>query len=219
MSDRSRLVGRFFSQYAHDFDSIYSLEDQNWLDRTINHLFRRTMVLRFLETLRHSEKEEIRSVLAIGCGPGRYLVEFLRQGKTRVVGLDMAEGMLSIAAEVLAEFDEDRWGLISGEYLATDVGEQFDSACLIGFLDYVEEPIRVFKKLQEQGVREIYASFPRKGGFLAWQRRARYRLRRCPLYLYSQTDVDRILDVAGMAGQYEIKDLGRDMFVRVVLQP
>ena len=138
MSDSSRSVGRFFSHYAHDFDSIYSHENQNWLDRTINRLFRQTMILRFLETLRYTARKDIRSVLDIGCGPGRYLVEFLRQGKARVVGLDMAEGMLSIAAPLLAEFDQARWELICGEFLATDVVEKFDAACLMGLLDYVE---------------------------------------------------------------------------------
>ena len=202
-----------------DFDSIYSVEDQSWPTQVANRLFLRTMVLRFLETLRHSEKEDIRSGLDVGCGPGRYLVEFLRQGKTRVVGLDMADGMLSIASKALTEFDEARWALICGDYLETDVGEKFDSACLMGLLDYVEEPIKLFEKLREEVTREIYASFPRRGGLLAWQREVRYRRRRCPLYLYSESDVKSILDAAGMAGQYEMQDFGRDIYVRVVLRP
>ena len=76
----------------------------------------------------------------------------------------------------------------------------------------------VVQKLKKDVVREIYASFPQNSGLLAHQRRLRYWLRNCPLYLYSREDIDGIMRAAGVK-KYEIKDFGRDYFVRMVLDP
>ncbi len=42
-------------------------------------------------------------VLDVGCGPGRYCVELAAGGAAEVVGVDLAPGMLAIAARLAAE--------------------------------------------------------------------------------------------------------------------
>jgi hypothetical protein len=105
---------------------------------------------------------------------------------------------------------------VLADYLRHEFGRTFDAACLMGFFDYIERPGAIFDKLKRDATREIYASFPASHGFLALQRRVRYWMRNCPLYLYSQQDVEAILARAGMT-KYEILDFGRDYFVKVTL--
>ena len=59
----------------------------------------------------------------------------------------------------------------------------------MGFFDYVEEPTLVLQKLARDVTGIVLASFPKAGGLLAWQRKVRYRLRGCPLWLYRRDEV------------------------------
>ena len=213
-STSTRAVGQFFDIYAANFDAIYGHTGRRsalgrWIDRT----FRQVMVHRFEETLRQTEKQAIHSVLDIGCGPGRYTAAFALQ-KKEVIGVDIAEEMLKIAQDNIHELNVTA-NLILGDYLSVHFDRVFDAACLMGFFDYIEDPVPVLKKLATEVTGEFYASFPKSGGFLAWQRRIRYRLRRCPLWLYSKREVENALIASGFAGRYEIRDFGRDWYVVV----
>lgn len=85
----------------------------------------------------------------------------------------------------------------------------------MGFFDYVEDPVPVLKKLTTEVTGAFYASFPKSNGFLARQRRVRYRLRGCPLWLYAKRDVEDALIASGFAGLYELRDFGRDWYAVV----
>ncbi len=210
----AKKVEDFFHSYAGDFDSIYGHTTKRGIfGRFIDRLFRGTMRLRFEETLRNTVRPEISTVLDVGCGPGRYCEAFLAQGK-KVVGLDLASGMLDLAKELTKGRDIS---LIQADYLAHRFETQFDAACLMGFFDYIEKPGAVLEKLKKDVRKEIYASFPIKGGILGWQREVRYAWRNCPLYLYTRANVEGLMKAAGFAN-YEIKDFGRDYFVKIDLQ-
>lgn len=213
--DKSVKVEAFFDGYASQFDSLYGHSGRRGpLGRLLDATLRKTMFLRFREVLRHTASPEIRSVLDIGCGPGHYCLEFLKQGKT-VVGLDLADGMLKMAAELAAP--AGKASFVKADYLQHAFAEPFDAACLMGFFDYIADPVKVIEKLKKDVTKEFYASFPAKSGILALQRRIRYWVRNCPLYLYSRQDVDRIMKAAGVA-RYEVIDFGRDYFVKASLR-
>lgn len=210
-------VARFFDGYAGDFDGIYGhTGPRGLLGRAVDQVLRRTMFLRFAEVLRETSKPEISSVLDIGCGPGRYCEEFAKQGK-RVVGIDIAGCMLELARRRTGE--SERLQYVVSDFMSYTPHERFDAACLMGFFDYVERPLDVLLKLKLDVSREIYASFPKSGGILAWQRLVRYRLRGCPLYLYSHNQLIKLLHDAGWEGRYQIRDFGRDYFVKISLAP
>ena len=213
-STSTRAVGQFFDIYAANFDAIYGhTKHRSALGRWIDRTFRQVMVHRFEETLRQTEKPAIHSVLDIGCGPGRYTAAFALQGK-EVIGIDIAEEMLKIARDNIHELNVTA-DLVLGDYLSVHFDRVFDAACLMGFFDYIEDPVPVLKKLATEVTGEFYASFPKSGGFLAWQRRIRYRLRKCPLWLYSKREVENALIASGFTGRYEIRDFGRDWYVVV----
>ncbi len=211
-------VKNFFHGYAADFDSIYGHSQKRGnLDKLMDKLFRQSMLLRFEETIKVSANPAISSILDVGCGSGVYCIEFLKQGKT-VLGLDMADGMLKIAKQKTAEFaDSNKISFVTSDYMQYKATQKFDAACLMGLFDYIKEPVGFIKKLQSDVTKELYMSFPKKQGFLTWQRKVRYNQRNCPLYFYSRKSLVSILDKCGLAGRYEIKDLGRDFFVKVVL--
>lgn len=218
VSNETQDVKKFFHGYAADFDSIYGhTKSRSGFDKLMDKMFRQSMRLRFEETVKASENPAVHSVLDVGCGSGVYCVEFLKQGKN-VLGLDLADGMLAIAKQKTAAFQNTgKIDFVLADYMDYTPSQKWDAACLMGFFDYIKEPVPLIKKLQKDITKELYMSFPKKMGFLTWQRKVRYNMRHCPLYFYSKNSLVEILDKAGLKGRYTIKDLGRDFFVKVVL--
>jgi SAM-dependent methyltransferase len=218
MDGKTSQVKDFFHSYAGGFDSIYGhTTKRSAIDKWIDKTFRKTMFLRFEETLKNTRNPEIKSVLDVGCGPGRYMIEFLLQGK-EVTGLDLADGMIEIAKNEIGKIKHNgKAEYVVADYLQHKFDRKFDAACLMGFFDYIEKPEAIFQKLKTDVSKEIYASFPHDTGLMAMQRKLRYRMRNCPLYYYTLEDVKRILKNTGLDKNYEIKDFKRDYFVKIVL--
>jgi len=217
MAQETKDVKEFFHGYAKDFDAIYGHEEKRssigrWIDKNT----RQTMFKRFEETLVHTARPEISRILDVGCGGGRYIVEFLKQGKD-VLALDLATGMLDLAKKRVnqAGFDSNDVKWVVADYMDYRVSQAYDAACLMGFFDYIADPLPLLKKLERDIVKEVYGSFPKSDHWLAGQRKIRYKMRNCPLYLYSESELIHLLDEAGWKGKYEVKDFGRDRFVKV----
>jgi len=213
----TQQVATFFEGYASSFDSIYGhTEKRNGVQKLMDNLFRKTMFMRFNKTLKYSANPSIQSIIDIGCGPGHYCLEFLKQNK-KVTGLDLSEEMMKIAKQnIKTQFPKDDTEFIKADYLAYSFNKKFDAACLMGFFDYIKDPIDIFLKLKKDISKEIYASFPKSSGLLAVQRKVRYKMRNCPLYLYSKNDVTKLMNEAGFK-QFEISDCSRDWFVRIII--
>ena len=104
---------------------------------------------------------------------------------------------------------------VHADFVEFNFSKKYDAVCAMGFFDYIENPAPVLKKMIEISNHEVYASFPKAKGILALQRRVRYKLRSCPLWLYSEKRLRAILDQSGASGRYELVDLGRDWIVRI----
>ncbi len=208
-------VSSFFDGYAEDFSSIY-LEDtkkRSPFNKLMDKLYRHDIVDRFQRTVKETQKSEIQTVLDIGCGPGHFVIKFLEQGK-KVTALDIAPSMLEITKQrVLSKYPDSDVKYILDDYSAHHFDEQFDAACVMGFFDYVEDPVSVLKKLLKDIKKEIYISIPGNKGFLAFQRKIRYKLRNCPLYLYSESDLKNYLDAAGCLDITEFYQTERGQFI------
>ena len=214
----TRDVEAFFHGYAADFDSIYGhTKKRNAWDRFLDKYFRKSMRLRFDLVLRYSANPQIITLLDIGCGGGVYCRALLDAGKI-VTGLDIADGMLNLAEQKTREFiEEGKANYIHSGYLEYPFSEKFDAGVLVGFFDYIKNPLEVLKKLNKEISKEIYMSFPKAGGFLGWQRKIRYRLRNCPLYYYTKSDINNLLKMMSWQDKAEIIDIDRDYFVRIIL--
>jgi len=213
----SKNVSTFFDDYAHDFSSIYKedTKKRSSFDKLMDKWFRKAIKERFEKTVNETKKNSIKSVLDIGCGPGHFVVKFLEQGK-KVTALDIAPSMIEITKKrVLKMGKEDEVKFILEDYLEYKPIEKFDAACVMGFFDYVEDPVIVLKKLIHDVKKEIYISIPDNKGLLAWQRKIRYNLRNCPLFLYSREFLENSLKKAGCFEISEITEIDRGYFVTI----
>ncbi len=211
-------VETFFHGYAADFDSIYGhTKKRSTWDKFLDKYFRRSMRLRYNLVLKYTANTNIETILDVGCGGGVYCEALLNMGKI-VTGLDIADGMLKLAEHKTKRFaEEGKISYIHSGYIEHAFAEKFDTAVLVGFFDYIKSPIEIFEKLKTEVNKELLMSFPKSGGFLGWQRKIRYRMRNCPLYYYSKSDLESMFAKVGWQNKAEIIDIDRDFFVRVIL--
>jgi len=129
-----------------------------------------------------------------------------------VLGVDFAAGMIDLARR---NAEEAGIGgvcrFLVGDFLAHRFDRSYDYAIVIGFMDYVSDPERVVGKVAALTRSRAFFSFPKDGGFLAWQRKLRYRSR-CELYLYTEKAVDDLFRGCA-AGRYTVESADRDFFV------
>lgn len=211
-------VETFFHGYAADFDSIYGhTKKRSTWDKFLDKYFRRSMRLRYNLVLKYSANTKIETILDVGCGGGVYCEALLNMGKI-VTGLDIADGMLKLAEQKTKRFAaEDKVKYIHSGYIEYVFAEKFDTAVLVGFFDYIKSPLEIFEKLKTEVNKELLMSFPKSGGFLGWQRKIRYKMRNCPLYYYSKSDLESMFAKVGWQNKAEILEIDRDFFVRVIL--
>jgi ubiquinone/menaquinone biosynthesis C-methylase UbiE len=204
-------VRTHFDADARRFDAIYEKRKGpiRWF---VDEIWRGVVGRRFELTLERLTPLEGRRVLDVGCGSGRYCVAFALRGASRVVGLDVAPAMLELArrhadrAEV-AEVCEFR---LAGFPHSDGVpGEAFDCCTAMGYFDYVEDPREHLERMRELTSGTLAASFPKSRGVRALLRGLRFRLNRCPLFLYSRDEVEWLLAEAGI-DDYELVELDRD---------
>lgn len=204
-------VSTFFHAYAADFDSIYGTR-KGTLNAVLNGVFRKSMRLRYEKTLEGCQPIAGRSVLDIGCGPGHYSVALAKRGADRIVGIDFAEGMLDIArSHASAENVADKCEFIKADFFTHAFPGKFDYVIAMGFMDYVQDAKAAVRRMLELTAGKAFFSFPKEGGFLAWQRKLRYRSR-CELYLYTAPQIERLF--SGLQGiELRIESISRDYFV------
>lgn len=204
----------FFHHYAGGFNAIYG-NMNNWFNTAINTAFRGSMRERFERSVAGCTPTEGATVLDVGCGPGHYGVALAKRGVKEVVGLDFASGMLDMARENARRAGvESKCSFLEGNFMTFEFDRTFDFSIYTGFMDYMRDPVAVVKKAAAITNKRAFFSFPSDEGFLAWQRKMRYKLR-CDLYLYSRRHVESIMQHAGKP--FVIDDLGRDYFVTLTL--
>lgn len=207
----SDQTSRFFDRYATGFDAIYGNQNHA-LNRLINRLFRQSMRERFVATMEGCQPIAGCSVLNVGCGPGHYAIELARRSTARVAGIDFAEGMLQLArTRSRGEGVGDICGFERADFLTWNPIEKYDYVILMGFMDYVREPIEVITKALSLTRRRAFFSFPLSTGILAWQRKLRYRSR-CELYMYTPDQIANLFRRMSNT-RFQVQRISRDLFV------
>jgi ubiquinone/menaquinone biosynthesis C-methylase UbiE len=207
----SNRTKEFFSRYAVDFDSIYGTTNRG-LSGLINKTLRRSMMLRYMRTLEHCQPVEGHTVLDVGCGPGHYCISLAQAGAKHCTGVDFAPGMLAIAkARAVDAKVGDRCSFLEMDIMAFPDTQRFDFVVGMGLMDYIGEPMPLLEKLLRLVNRRAMFSFPAAGGFLAWQRKIRYRSR-CELYFYSEQKIAELFTNFSNF-EYRIEKISRDYFV------
>lgn len=206
-----KKVESFFHNYSKDFDEIYDTLDNKSIFKIFsNEVLRKSMKTRYLLSLSEIKKLKKKcNILDIGCGPGRYAYDLVKK-KHSVVGIDFASDMIKIARKKNINL-KDKTKFIIGDYLKYNFKKRYDVALLMGFFDYIEDPKKIFKKLKKD-TKIFYGSFPKLFHILSPQRLLRYKLRNCPLYLYTKSSIVKDLKKSGIK-KYKIIDNSREYFV------
>lgn len=194
----SKLIREFFDAHAETFDSIYLNESR--LSRWFNWTFRKAIYERFYIAIRESGDVTDKTVLDVGCGSGRYVVEYAKRGARRVVGVDFASKMLDLARNLaIQEGVQDRCEFLQGDFLKLDFSHQFDVVLAMGVFDYVGDPQMLLGKMVNLSQDVVIASFPGRSILRMHFRRLRYRSRNCPVFFYSEPELHQIARGAGLS--------------------
>jgi 2-polyprenyl-3-methyl-5-hydroxy-6-metoxy-1,4-benzoquinol methylase len=205
-------VKDFFSSYAEDFDSIYGDgKPRNFFNSITDKLFRQSMYERYKRTIDFLTNNDVKTVLDVGCGSGRYSLDMAKNGMI-VTGVDLAQEMLDIAESNSQKAGIDKNTYIVGSYFDIKIDKKHDAAILMGLFDYISNPEELFSKLKGDTSKYILASFPKPGGILGWQRKIRYNMRDCQLFYYSKASLQELMRVSNISN-YEIQDNDREYFL------
>lgn len=199
----------YWDSQVDDFDSIYS-HKKSKLGNLLDSIFRWDMLARFEYTMEKSEPIKDRTFLDVGCGTGRYSLEFLRREAGRVVGLDISENMIRICNERAAKegLDEGRYTFVHSDLLEYKPETTFDVCIGIGLFDYIKEPLPVIAGMRERVTDRAIMTFPRLWTWRAPVRKLRLALQKCDVYFYTPKQIENYLKEAGFQ-RSELETIGQ----------
>jgi ubiquinone/menaquinone biosynthesis C-methylase UbiE len=196
-------VARFWNQIADEFDAIYTGNNKSSLSRTMDRVFRKDIYQRFDWVMEKCGDVNGRTLCDIGCGSGRFVVDFAKRGAGHVTGVDVAPAMLEIAGKLVAEAGvADRCDFVHADVLDWKTDQKFDVTIAIGFWDYIEDPperLRIIRSLTKQ---TFLSAWPRYWTWRMPVRKVRLQyIRGCPVYFFRKPQVIRLIEDAGFAVQ------------------
>ena len=207
-------VARYFNRSASSFDAIYGGKGilGSWIDRR----WRRGVYERFDLTFQTCGDVTEKTVLDVGCGSGRYAIEFAKRGASQVTGLDFAPSMLLLAQQRAAENNvSDRCTFIPKSFMDAEFDHGFDICTAIGFFDYVSAPRLFLEEMRSLAKELMIMSFPSRSPIRTPIRRARYFLKRCPVFFYDRKRIERLVQGLGESRIVKIPGQGQDYFVSI----
>jgi SAM-dependent methyltransferase len=197
--DTMDRVARYWNTIAEDFDSIYTGRNKSAFGRALDHVFRADIYGRFDWVMQNSGDLAGRSVCDIGCGSGRFVVEFAKRGAGHVTGVDVAPEMIRLAEELAAKDRvADRCDFAVSDVLNWTPTRKFDVTIAIGFWDYIADPRERLRLIRRFTTGRFLSAWPR---FWTWRmpvRKVRLEyILGCPVYFFRKPQVYRMLEEAG----------------------
>ena len=216
MTNKStQQVKTFFDDYAQKFSSIYHEQQKQPLQRFLDKTWRKSMFLRFKRVSDIINQSQAKSILDAGCGPGWHDLLLLKSQDIHVTGVDISPNMIEIAKQQVSTAGVEE----NSEFICTNLFEynpdkKFDIVFSLGVVEYFEKPQDIITKMMSLSNNKVIFSLPVKNHWLTPQRIIRYKIRKCPLWLYSETKIESILKKMGVEN-YSIEKLSRDYLVTI----
>ena len=189
-------VKSYFVRHAVRFNDLYG--GDNTSTKIFDKLFRKPMYTRFEWTIQEVSIEDVKTVLDLGCGSGRYAVALARNGK-EVTGVDFSQKMLELARE----YSETSGTSESTEFHQADINvwmantkKRFDISIGMGLFDYLTSPADTLRKMLNVS-KVAVISFPAPTFPRSQIRSWRYRAQDCPIFFFTEQDVKNMAEEAG----------------------
>lgn len=178
-------------------------------------MFRRALYKRVELTLGAFSDLHDFSVLDVGCGSGRNSILFAKAGARRVVGVDFAENMISLAQRYKRSHGlEAKCYFIKADALSYQFEEKFDCVVALGVFDYIADPRELLSRMIDLSTHTVVGSFPRPSLLRAPLRKLRYSLRNCSVYFFSKRRLEGICREVGLQ-DFELLPCGGAGYVLV----
>lgn len=218
MKDEQK-VKKYFEDGAENFDDIYNWMSGNQkgpLKRTVNQLFRKGMMERYILTLKECTPNI--TILDVGCGSGRISLALAERGLI-VTGIDYSSEMINLANIYLKNFEDKFNTKLKVKFSYGDFMENFSSKELfditlaIGVFDYIKNPIPFLEKMKNLARKEIIASYPAKNTFQMPIRKLWLWSKKCPVYFYTEKKIAAIYKSIQIKN-FKIKKIAAGYFVK-----
>lgn len=201
VSTAAQRVADHFRAQARSFDQVYGGDgvDGGVLARALRPvLFERTeAAARLVEAYARTPSTGPTRVLDVGCGPGRVAEVLLEAGAAELVGVDISEPMLSLAAERLHRY-ADRVQLVAADFLEADLEGRFSVVVGLGLFEYLEHPAPFVRRIRALCDGTFIGTFPRWTWTKGPIRKLRYQvINDCPIYDYTERELRLMFVAAG----------------------
>lgn len=204
----------YFDCVPRQWDAIYAHE--NRIRYAMNRILRKGIFERHQLTFEKCGEIEGSSILDLGCGTGRYSVEFAKRGATSVVGVDFAPSMIAFSRSIAEEMGVlDHCEFVCGDLSTLPLDRTFHIVAALGVFDYIGDPAPVIKRISDLTSRTFIASFPSHGLLWGIQRKIRYNwIKKCPIFHYSK---DQLADlISPFFSRLEILPIHSGFFIAAI---
>ena len=192
-------VKNYFEDIAQEFDNIYDNEGTA-ITKITNKLFRKSLYERMPISLKECGNIKEKSIIDIGCGSGRLCYLLAKENASKVVGVDYSQQMIDIAEKfVKNKGHEEKIQFQCVDFFTKyETKEKFDISIALGVFDYLQFPEKFLEKMKLVTKDKIIASFPARYAFQAPIRRVWLYTRKCPVYFYTEPQLQKIYENVGL---------------------
>lgn len=198
--------------------NLFQKEVENFVIRyqkptIVDKYLRKSIFIRFEDTLCECRKYGYKTVLDVGCGAGIQALMLANEGMD-VLGVDISKNMINRAKAISSTiFLNKQAGSLDfkvANFLEYEPDRKFDLVMALGVFDYTKHPFGYLDKMKKLAKKEIIASFPVAGDILFLQRHLRYKFfKHCDIYSYSEKDIKELAFKCSIT-DYRITKIGRD---------
>lgn len=199
MEDKFAVLGHF-ENISEAFEAVYDGEQESFLYKLVDMLFRKSILKRRLALMVGLCGElKGKKVLDIGCGPGWYALALAQKGPDLVLGIDISPAMIKAAAlKTKACGLESSCRFENADFMRKEFKDKFDYIIAAGVFDYIKDPRQFLSKTRGLlGQRAIF-SFPVKWTLLTPVRMLWLAKKKCPNFYYSKAEIKKLLRESGL---------------------